>query len=206
VRNISSLVIDSLYDQVREGDTAVAGLYCDFLAQELSIAHMMGAILKQLVGRGNIPGYIREGFRRGGRQLRFQDLMKWLRMAIASLRQVFICIDALDECPPKRLPDLLMSLRDIIRECSGTRVFLTGRPHIRENIQRYFPKAFEMPIATKTKDIRNYLEKRLVKDDEPEAMDDGLWRDIMEIIPETVSDTCVGIFWTSTLPIMYTYQ
>ena len=204
-------MIDSLRDQAREGVVAVASLYCDFLAQEQTITHIMGAILKQLVRGGDIAEYLRRGFRRGeadmgGRGLRLPDLMKLLRMALASLRQVFICIDALDECPPKHLPELLVSLRELIRECPGTRIFLTGRPHIRENIQRYFPKAFEMPITTKREDIRKYLQKRLGRDDEPEAMDNDLRDDIMRIIPETLSDTCVGIFRTSILPMMYTYQ
>jgi len=92
------------------------------------------------------------------------------------------------------------------RECPGTRIFLTGRPHIRENIQRYFLKAFEMPITTKRGDIRKYPQKRLGRDDEPEAIDNDLRDDIMRIIPETLSDTCVGIFRTSILPMVYTYQ
>ena len=62
-RNSSSLVIDSLCDQAIYEEIAVAGLYYDFLAQkEQTIANMMGAILKQLVGRGDIPAYLREAF------------------------------------------------------------------------------------------------------------------------------------------------
>ena len=37
------------------------------------------------------------------------DMMKMLKMAIASLPQVFVCIDALDEFLPKCLPELLES-------------------------------------------------------------------------------------------------
>jgi hypothetical protein len=159
-----------------EEDIAVAGLYCDFLAQqEQTITNMMGAILKQLVGRGGIPKDLREAFQKGkkeigGRGLRLADLMGMLRIAIASLPQVFICIDALDECLPKHLPELLESLRDIVRESPRTRIFLTGRPHVKEDIQRYFTKAVVIPISPNTDDIRNYLEMRLDRDDEPEAM------------------------------------
>ena len=49
-----------------------------------------------------------------------------LKIAIASLPQVVICIDALDECLPKYLPELLRSLKDIVRESPGTRIFLYG--------------------------------------------------------------------------------
>ena len=117
--NTSSLVIDSLWDQAIEGDIAVAGLYYDFFAQqEQTTANMIGAILKQLIGRADIPEYLREAFRKefAGRGLRVPDLMGLLRRAIASLPPVFICIDALDECLPKYLPELVESLRDIVRE------------------------------------------------------------------------------------------
>ena len=52
--NTSSLVIDRLCDQTGDRDVTVAGFYCDFLAQqEQTIINMIGAILKQVVGRGD---------------------------------------------------------------------------------------------------------------------------------------------------------
>jgi len=153
----------------------------------------MGAILKQLVCGGGIPNYLREEFQEaknkfGGRGLRLPDLMRMLKIAIASLRRVFICIDALDECLPKHLPELLESLRDIVRESPRTRIFLTGRPHVREDVQKYFTGAIVIPINPNTGDIRNYLEMRLDRDAEPEAMSSGLRADIVRIIQEQISD------------------
>ena len=160
---------------------------------------MVGAILKQLVSRGDIPGNVRRAFQEGknvvgGRRLLLADLMPMLKIVISSLSQVFICLDALDECLPKNLPALLESLREIIRECPRTRIFLTGRPHVKENIQRYFTKAVVIPINPNTDDVRNYLEMRLDKDDDPEAMDNDLRADIVKIILEKMSDMCVGAF------------
>jgi len=197
VENASSLVIDKLCDQAGDGAIAVAGLYCDFLAQqEQTITNMMGAILKQLVGREDIPRHVREAFQKGkrefgGRGLLLADLMRMLRTAIASLPQVFICIDALDECLPKHLPELLESLRDIVRESPETRIFLTGRPHVTVTIQRYFTGAVVIPISPKIDDVRNYLEMRLDRDDEPEAMDDDLRGDVVKIILDRTPDMYV---------------
>ena len=211
MRNISSLVIDSLCDQARKEDVTVAYLYYDFFRQqEQTVGNMMGAILKQLVGRGDIPNNVRETFQEGkreigGRGLRLANLVRMLGIVIASLPQVFICIDALDECLPKNLPELLVSLRDIVRESPSTRIFLTGRPHVKEAIQRFFDKAVALPISLNTGDIKNYLEMRLDRDDEPEAMDNDLRADIMSIILENKSYTCVGAFLVSTLS-MCTYQ
>jgi len=65
-RNTSSLVIDSLCDQARNENITVACLYCDFLAQqEQTMTSTVGAILKQLVGKGDIPIYLREAFQQG---------------------------------------------------------------------------------------------------------------------------------------------
>ena len=129
-------MIDTLCDQARIEDIAIASLYYDFLAQqEQTITNVVGAILRQLVACwGDIPIYLSQPFQEGkkemgGRGLRLADLMGMLRIAIALLPQVFICIDALDECLQKYLPELLKSLRDIVRECPRTRIFLTGRPY-----------------------------------------------------------------------------
>ena len=200
-------MIDTLCDQARGEDLAVVWLYCDYHEQqEQTTTHMVGAILKQLVGRGDIPEDIREAFRGakkvGGRRPLLADMMRMLRAAIAPLPQVFICIDALDECLPKDLPELLGSLRDIVRESPRTRILLTGRPHVKEVIQRYFTKAVAIPISPNQDDIRNYLEMRLDRYDEPEVMNDDLREDIMKIIQEKVSDMCVGV---SLLYMMYTY-
>jgi len=95
-------------------DLDVAWLYFDYLAQQEQTAiNIMGAILKQLVGRREISKDIREAFQEGRRPL-LQDLVRMSRIAIASLSQVFICIDGLDECLPRNLPEVLESLRDIV--------------------------------------------------------------------------------------------
>ena len=192
--NASSLVIDSLCDRAAEESIAVAGLYCDFLSQqEQTVANIIGAILKQLVGRGDIPNYLREAFQKGrmefgGRGPRLGDLTGMLRIAITSLPRVFICIDALDECLPKSMPEVLKLLSDIVRECPGTRIFLTGRPHVREDIQRYFSKVVVVPISPNPDDIRDYVGMRLDSDPEPEAMNKELRADIVRVILEKISD------------------
>ena len=207
-------MIDTLRDHSRKENIAVTGFYYDFLAQqEHTITNVMGAILKQLVGRGRggSPNGLREAFQQakdefGGSGLRLADLMRMLRSATASLPSVFICIDALDECLPKYLPELLESLRDIVRESPTTRIFLTGRPHVGENVRRYFTKVVVIPISPNTGDIRNYVEMRLDRDTEPEAMNNDLRADIVRAILEKISDMCVGPSSIPALSIATTYQ
>ena len=196
-RNASCLVIDRLCDQAREGDLAVAWLYCDYnIRQEQAAINMVGAIVTQLI-RGGIPNEIREAFqeaeRAGARRPLLEDLMRMLRIAITKLPQAFICVDALDECLPGDLPRLLESLRDIIREFPRTRVFLTGRPHVGQAVRKYFDRAVEIPISPNKDDIRNYVVMRLDRDEMPEAMDNSLRDDIVRIILDKMSNMYVGV-------------
>ena len=184
-RDTSSLVIDSLRDWANE-DLAVAWLYCDHESNnEQTVAAMIGAILRPLLTRESLRD-IRKADRER-RELLLQDLMRFLRTAIALVFRVFICIDALDECPPENLPELLRLL-SIVQQFSGTSIFLTGRPHVQEVIQRHFVGTVVIPICPNPGDIRNYLEMRLERDNKPEAMDYDLRVDIIEIIVEKMSD------------------
>ena len=181
-------MIDRLCDEAEEEGLAVSWLYIDYLAQEeQTVTNLMGAILKRLVGGREIPKEIEKAFDQGRRPL-LGKLIRILKKAMASLPPVFICIDGVDECPPKNLPELLQSLGEIFRESSTTRIFLAGRPHVREAIQRYFAGVVVIPISPNTNDVRNYLEMKLDRDEEPEAMNDSLRADIVKTILNQVSD------------------
>ena len=183
-------MIDNLCDQVEEKDLAVAWLYWDFLAhQEQSATAMLGAILKQLVSTRGIPENVRQTFRKfSDRGLRLPDIVRMLKTTISLLPRVYICIDALDESTPKSRQELLASLRDIFQESPSTRVLITGRPHVENEVKKYFNNVITVPISPTKSDIRIYLDARLDGDTEPYAMDDDLRRDIMRIIPEMISE------------------
>ena len=189
--NISSLVIDSLCDQAGEKNLAVAWLYCDFHAhQDQSAKAMLGAILKQLVSIGEMPENIRQMFRKRfpGRGLRLPNVVGMLKTTIALLPPVYICIDALDEAIQESRQEVLESLRDIVREFPSTRVLFTERFHVEEEVKRYFTRLITIPASPTKGDIRVYLDAKLDRDTEPYAMDDGLRKDIMRIIPNMFSE------------------
>ena len=175
-------------------DVAVVGLYCDFhTQQEQSTTNMLGAMLKQLASRGGIPEHARDAFRKaktnfGGQGLRLLDVVDILKKTITSLPRLFICIDALDECTPKHRLELIKSLREIVRESPGARVFLTRRPHIDDEIMGCFREALRISLIPTHDDINSYLEMRLDDDPDPNAMDHELRADIMRIISEKISE------------------
>ena len=170
---------------------AVAWLYCDFLThQEQSATAILGAILKQLVSMQNIPENVRQTFRKrfSDRGLRLPEIVGMLKTTISLLPLAYICIDALDESTPRSRQELLGSLRDTVRESPSARVLFTGRPHVEEEVKKYFADVITVPVSPTEGDIRVYLNARLDRDPEPYAMDDDLRKDIIRIIPEMISE------------------
>ena len=197
--NDSSLVIHTLCGRVSVGNMAVACVYCEFHTQnEQSTAELLGALLKQIVSALElVPNEIQREFenskgRVGGCRLLLPDILGMLVRSLSCLPRVFICIDALDEFPAKHRPELWESLRQIVQECPNTRLFLTGRLHIRDEVQEYFPGAAEMlQISPRERDIELYLRMRLSRDPEPDVMDEELKTDVLRIVPEVISRTYV---------------
>jgi len=157
---------------------------------------MLGAMLKQLVGRGTIPGDIRKAFEDakehfGGVGPEATELLQMLKTVIAQRQRVVICIDGLDESLAAHRTGLLSALRAIVRELPNVRLFLTGRPFIRSEVESYFPSLGTIAVSPTREDTKAFLRMKLDADTEPDAMDKGLRADIMVIIPKTISEMYV---------------
>ena len=198
-RHGSSVVIDYLCDQAIEEDTVVACFYYDFASRGAqSPTNMLGSLLKQLLsGLGGIPAEITRKFQSqkkmiGGRRLQLPDIVKMFPTA-SSLQRTFICVDAIDECIPKHRLEVLDALGQILQGSPNTRIFMTGRPHIRSVVERGLGgRATSVSIKPRDDDIVTYLRARLRKDTTPEVMDSSLEDDIMKSIPEEISESYVA--------------
>ena len=208
-RDGSSVVVDYLCNHAIGQDMAVACFYYDFASREAqSPTNMLGSLLSQLLsGLEAIPEEITKEFTGqkkllGGRRVQFQDIVKMFP-AVSSLRRTFICVDALDECIPEHQVEVLSALAQVLQRSPNTRIFMTGRSHIRRAVERELGGgAISVSIKPKDGDIVAYLRARLRKDITPEVMDGGLEKDIMKSIPEQVSETYVvmrgpGSLWKS---------
>ena len=175
----------------------MACFYSDFQGHKSqSATGVLAALLKQLVaGAEPIPKEVKQAFERArgkvdGRALRLPEIYTMLIKSISSLRRGFICIDALDEFPTKHRPELWDSLQYLVRECPNIRLFITGRPHIRQEVKKYFPGFPDLSsIKPTVEDIREYVMMRLRKDLESDAMDPELEADILTIVPGKISGT-----------------
>jgi len=83
-------------------------------------------------------------------------------------------------------------MNDILRMSPKTRIFLSGRLHVREIVQNYFSEqeqeAVVEQVTPKRGDIKNHLEWRLDRDTDQEAMSNDLQEDIVKIILEKISE------------------
>ena len=197
--DVSSLVVDRLCDQSSGENTAVTCFYLDFAARkEQSVANILGSLLRQVVGgMEKVPEEILRVFQKqkmaiGGRGPRLPDIVKMLQAITSSLR-TFVCIDALDECAAAHRVKLLNSLQQILEKSPRTRIFIIGRPHIRTEIEkRLAGRVISVPVGPSKDDIMEYLRLKLDEDETPDAMDESLEADILEKIPEIMSEMYVG--------------
>jgi len=155
---------------------------------------MLGTVLKQTVsGLEMVPKGIAQVYEDqkkviGGREPQLADIVKMLQ-TITGERPTFICVDALDECLTKYRVKLLDSLNQILKKSPGTRIFVTGRPHIQAEVgNRLSGRIVTVLITPRRHDIISYLHAKLDEDTRPDAMDNSLKADILKKIPQDISE------------------
>ena len=191
----SSLVIDKLCDDTTDEDTVVTCFYFDFAARsEQSPVNILGSLLRQLVsGLEQIPEVVVRAFRKakrciGGRSLQVSGIVKMFQ-TIAATKRTFICVDALDECVPEHRMVVLESLRQILQGSPNTRIFMTGRPHMRNDVRELDGGVTFMSLQPKEDDIITYLSDKLKNDTTLRMRSDPLEAEIIKKILEVSSET-----------------
>ena len=191
--------MDWLCEWTEEQHAAVTCFYFDFAARgEQTATSMLGSLIKQMInGSGGVPEGIWRALRGqkgavSGRKPQLGDIVKMLRL-ITSSQRTFMVIDALDECTAVQRYRLFDSLKEILPKSPGTRVFVTGRPHILVEIEtRLAGRVTSLSICPTRNDIVGFLRARLSDDETPDAMDSDLEAEILEKIPESVSEMWVA--------------
>ena len=191
-------MVDRLCDLTSRQNTAVSCFYLDFAARkEQSATNVLGSMLKQMVGgMERIPDEISRVFQQqkatiGGLRPQLVNIVKMIQ-CIASSRRIFMCLDALDECSGVERFRLLDSLKEILDKYPETRIFATGRPHIRaEIISHLAGQVASVSVDSNRGDITRYLRFRLGHDETPYAMDESLAAEILGTMSENMSDMYV---------------
>jgi len=102
-------------------------------------------------------------------------------------------IDPLGECDTVvQIFRLLDSLKEILEKSPGAGIFVTGRPHIRPEIETRVPRqAASVSVGPTTNDVARFLRFRIREDETPDTIDSCLEADIPDNTPENISEICV---------------
>jgi len=160
---------------------------------------MLGSVLNQVIGgMERIPEeilWVLQEQKRvvSGRKPRLADIVKMLQL-ITSSQHTFMIIDALDECTAVQQFRLFDSLKEILEQSRGARIFVTGRLHIRAEIEnRLARRVISVSVSPTRNDIVRFLRVRVREDQTPDAMDEILEADILENISGGISEMWVAV-------------
>ena len=194
---ISSLVIDTLRKQTRGQNIAVIFLYCDYQAhKDQSAVNMIGSLVRQAALRApKIPSEIKSAFdeskQEGGDGLGLPDMVKLFVKVAGHTEAVYLCVDAVDEVLSEHRLELLRALQQILQDAPNVRLFLTGRPYIRAELDKHLTKkAYTIHIVVDQGDITRYLSQKMNDNDDqgPGLMTEDLKNNIITTMVEKVSE------------------
>ena len=178
-------MIDHLISQ--HGEKHVAYIYGDYRDQRnQTIVNIIGSLLKQLltIDISNVLDAVISVLEKEGKRLEKHHILQMVKFAVPQLNgPSFLCIDALDELEPRVRHELLKVLQS---EFGPSRIFITGRPHIRSEVNSVFQAHQHDPIhiTADLGDVRAYLTHEIELDMEvnPEDMNEQLKEDILKAI------------------------
>ena len=96
---------------------------------------------------------------------------------------------------------VLESLGQMLQGSPNTRLFMTGRPHVRSEVERELGGAATFILIQATEDgVLRFLREKLRKDRIPNMMGSTLEEDIVKSIPAINSETYVGTTPRAKIP------
>jgi Cdc6-like AAA superfamily ATPase len=165
---IASIVVEHLWKIFPDGDfpihkTGIAFLYCSYKRrEEQKDVDLLSALLKQLVQEQSlIPKPVKELYDyHSKRKTRpsFDEVSKSLCSIIESYSQVFIVVDALDECNDNTCTKLLSEIRNL-QTRSNTKLMATSR--FSSTIMQNFKEDIKLEIRADDEDVERYLESQM---------------------------------------------
>ena len=171
----------------------IACLYYDYRIQESqTLVNILGDILKQLLVKVSDSNsqFMEEvekkldAIQKEKRGVQEHDLLPMLKQALSILHMGFVCMDAIDELEPRIRKRLLSTLHTLQAECRSTRLFLTGRSHIQQEVKDSLGihEGDSISISADDGDIRAYLIHEIEQDRDPCAMNEKLKEEILDVI------------------------
>lgn len=163
---LTSIVINNLQDQFRgDSNVAIVYIYCNFRRHmEQTLEHLLAALLKQLAGNTpTLPSSVKslhDHCKSNKSRPTADELSTTLKSVASEYSQVFIIVDALDECSETNScrAKLLSSIFALQNQCE-INIFATSR-HI-PDIEDSFIKSSKLEIRASKQDVQRYLAEHI---------------------------------------------
>lgn len=167
-----SMIIDELKSSVSSPRSPVAFFYFDYRDQgRQTPSSLLLSFLRQIIAiLPDLPNCIvdaHEKYPDSGDSLPLRELEAILHEISLGLRQVYLIIDALDECDESTHRKATIQLLDRIHKISNIYLFITSRqyPHdIKESLQGH-P---QIAIQANESDLRSYMYREIESSNVPE--------------------------------------
>lgn len=184
----SAILVDDLITRFEDKpNVGIAYIYCNFNRQdEQKVQDLLSSLLKQLSQkRTSVPDAVKDlytRYRATSTRPRFDEVTKALQSVTSMYSDVFIVIDALDECESTcrtRLLDEMMK----IHAGAGANVFATSRP---TEINDFFQAGSVLEIRAHEDDVRRYLGGNMYRLPGFVSRNTALQEEIMTVISDHV--------------------
>lgn len=177
---LASLIIDSLRHSLNQNHALVAHVYFDYKDQELqSLEQIAASLLKQLAGAcSTLPVAVTTLYhelKEQARTARREDLVQALFSVCRERDQVYLIIDALDECEPRLRKEFI----GLLNELKGrAKIFVTSRDHITD-ISKAFESWPKVEIMAHNADLQIFVLDEINQSDWHEEIDQSFLEEII---------------------------
>ena len=163
---LTSIAVNYVAESTRQQDTAVIYVYCDYKdSLTHSVTALLSSLLRQLIEQtprtesiGELSMILNENAKH--RDPTEAELFTWVCTVCKDFNDVYIFVDALDECPELSRDALLLRLQQL-SQFRQTRLLLTSRLSI--DIKSRLANVSRIEIAASALDIEAYLHSEIQK-------------------------------------------
>ncbi|KAI1735944.1 hypothetical protein F4680DRAFT_276207 [Xylaria scruposa] len=162
---LTSIVVDDLHARFDDDpDISVAYLYCNFRrADDQKAEDLLASLLKQLAQKQYpLPDSVISLYSRHRKKRKrptFNEILSTLRCVADMYSQIFIIIDAIDECPAYSSTRFLSEIFVLQATCRAN-IFATSR-YIPEITER-FKHGMSLDIRADKQDVYTYIDGRML--------------------------------------------
>jgi hypothetical protein len=161
---MTAIVVNHLREMYQNIGTAV--LYCSYNMDQLQTrVKLLGGLVRQLVSQKHTElealQELYEACKKSGRPPTFAELSCCFEQIIGLYSQVFILIDAVDECGNAEAHALISEIQLLQARRPSAQLMLTFRPHVR--IGGCFTRAREIEIRAGDGDLGHYLNCNMLR-------------------------------------------